>query len=303
MCSTPFRSAVDLSLAAGPIRLHTAGSEDAPPVLLLHGAMLDTAVLTWWHVAPILASTHRVLAIDLPRHGGSRPWTQPVTQEVCERIIDELLEHVRIQRIALVGLSMGAGVSIGYALNHPHRVSKLVLSAPGGLDAKRPAQFLTWLMLRMPFALRWTTKYLASRPSALRTMMAKNLTAGDRTRDFEQILALVQEEAEAKARHKEQALDDWQILSYGPWAMRLNHLPQLHRLSAPSLWLRGDSDSLVGQAEMEQAVAAAPMARLETIANAGHLLTLDQPDRFNELVTGFLLDGRSSARPDASAAR
>lgn len=68
MTTQTFAQYTNLTLAGGPIRLYSNGSADSPPILLLHGAMLDTSELTWLHLTPILAQTHRVYAIDFPRH-------------------------------------------------------------------------------------------------------------------------------------------------------------------------------------------------------------------------------------------
>ena len=105
------------------------------------------------------------------------------------------------------------------------------------------------------------------------------------------------EEARAKDAHGEPGLDDWQTQAYGPFSMRLNLLPDLPRLAVPTLWVRGDQDSLVGEAELSAAAAAAPGSRLVTVADAGHIVTYDQPDEFTRLAREFLastLDPRPS---------
>ncbi|MEV0895065.1 alpha/beta fold hydrolase [Promicromonospora sp. MEB111] len=295
--TTTFDDVRDLTVAGGPVRLCTSGRSDAPPVLLLHGAMLDTAELDWMHVAPALAERFRVLAIDLPRHGGSRPWSGPVDQPLLQRVVIGLLDQLGIERAALVGLSMGGGVSIGTALDHPDRVSAAVLLAPGGLGARRPAQLVTWLSTRTPGLLRATTAWLARSPRAVRRSLADNLQHGADTPGFERAVELAQREAEQKARHREPALDDWQSLSFGPFAMRTDFLPALHRLSVPTLWVRGSEDPLVLQPELDAAVAAAPGARSAVLPGAGHLSTLDQPDRVAALVEEFLLAHAGAADP------
>lgn len=288
MTDSVFPEHVDLTLAGGPIRLYSAGPADGEPILLLHGAMLATAEINWLRVVPGLAENYRVHAIDLPRHGASRPWPGVVDQQLCERVLRELIEHLSVARIPLIGLSLGGGISIGFALRHPELVSALVLAAPGGLGAKRPAQFLTWLVQRTPMVLRWLTKYLASSKTAIEKSMRMNLTAGADTPDFGRIVELCRAEAEAKAAHKEKSLDDWQIVAYGPRRMTLDFLPSLTRLETPALWLRGADDPLVKAAELAQAAATAPRSSAVTIAEAQHLSPLDQPERFLELVGEFL---------------
>jgi pimeloyl-ACP methyl ester carboxylesterase len=118
--------------------------------------------------------------------------------------------------------------------------------------------------------------------------MAANLTAGADTPGFERIVAQAHTEAREKNRHREKALDDWQIEAYGPRAMRLDLTPELHRLTVPTLWMRGDRDPLVGAAELAAAHAQTPGSRSVTIAGAGHIVTYDRPDEFVTVVREFL---------------
>jgi len=282
-----FDAYTDLTVSGGPVRLYRAG-DSGPPLLLLHGAMLDTAQGVWRHVAPELAADYRVHLIDLPRHGGSRPWRGVLDDAFYRSFLDDLLDTLDLPRTAIIGLSMGAGIAAGYALDRPERVSSLIAIGPGGIGAKRRAQFLTWLFMRTPGALRLTARYLARRPQSVRRSMITSLTAGADTRDFESIIRLATEEAMAKHTHGEPALDDWQAQAYGPFAMRLNLLPELPRLSVPTLWVRGDQDPLVTDADLSAAAAAAPGSRLVTMADAGHIVTYDQPDEFTRLARDFL---------------
>jgi pimeloyl-ACP methyl ester carboxylesterase len=250
--------------------------------------MLDTAELDWMHVAPLLARDFRVLAIDFPRHGGSRPWAGKMDQPRLERMLIDLLDQLGIDRVPLVGLSMGGGVAIGTALRHPDRIGAAVLLAPGGIGARRPAQFLTWLYTRMPGLNRLTAVWLARAPRYVQRSLVDNLQHGADTPGIERVLELGQLEAGQKDRCREPAFDDWQALAFGPFAMRTDFIPHLHQMSVPTLWVRGDQDTLVLQPEQDAAVAATPGARSVTLTRAGHLSTLDQPDRVAGLVREFL---------------
>lgn len=294
-----FDTPTDLTVAGGPVRLYRGGTVDGPPLLLLHGAMLDTAAGVWRHVAPALEADYHVHLVDLPRHGGSRPWHGTLDDVFLRRFLDELLDALGLPRVALLGLSMGGGLAVGYALDHPDRVSALVAVGPGGIGARRPAQFLTWLTLRTPGVLRLITWYLARFPRSVRTSMLHHLVAGASTPDVDTFVELAVEEARAKHEHGERALDDWQIHAYGPFSMRLDLLPELPRLSVPTLWVRGDRDPLVGHTELSAAAAAAPGSRLVTIPDAGHLVTHDRPAEFAELARDFLA---SALTPPGDAA-
>lgn len=271
------------------MRLYRAG-DAGPALLLLHGAMLDTGQGVWHDIVDKFCADYRVHVIDLPRHGGSRPWEGLLDDAFYRRFILELLDQLGLARVALLGLSMGGGVAVGFALEHPDRVSALVPIGPGGIGAKRPYQFLTWAVMRAPGVLRLCSWILARFPGYLRSAMDTELTAGADTPGFERIVALALAEARAKNRPGEKALDDWQIEAYGPWAMRLDHTPDLPRLRVPTLWVRGGDDRLVGAAELAVAQAATPDSRFVTIAGAGHIVTYDRPDEFSALARDFLAE-------------
>jgi len=131
-----------------------------------------------------------------------------VGRAVEKKGFDVLLDALDLPQAALIGLSMGAGIATGYALDHPDRVTGLIAAGPGGIEARRRAQLLTWLVLRTPGILRLTSRYLARRPELIRRSLVGSLTAGESTRDLEQIVRLAVEEAMAKEAHGEPALDD-----------------------------------------------------------------------------------------------
>jgi pimeloyl-ACP methyl ester carboxylesterase len=285
--ASAFAEHVDMTVAGGPVRLYRSG-ENGPPVLLLHGGALDTAEGVWRSVAPTLARDYRVHAIDLPRHGASRSWPGNLNSEFFQTLISDLLEQLNLPRVAIIGLSLGGGIGIGYALQHPDRVSALVAIGPGGIGAKRKFHVFTWLVVRTPGLMRLTAMYLAHSPKRLRRSMADSLTAGADTPGFDAIVDSALDEAKAKSRHRERVLDDWMINAIGPFRMRLDYIPVLPRLRVPSLWLRGDRDSLVTHAELSAAAAAAPGSDVATVLDAGHIVTYDQPDEVSRMLSDFL---------------
>lgn len=287
-----FADPVEVTVLGGPVRVHRGevARDDAVPVVLLHGAMLDTGAGVWHDVAPALAAEREVWVVDLPRHGGSRPWGGVLDHAFFLRFVDALLDALALPRVAVVGLSMGGGIGLGYALARPDRVAALVAIGPGGLDATRPYQFLTWLLLRTPGLLRLTSSWLARSPKRLRATMAEQLVAGEQTAGFDRIVALVEQEARAKAQHRENALDDWQVTAYGPRRMRLDLMPQLPELQVPTLWLRGEQDPLVTAEVLAAAHRASPGSQLVTVPGAAHIATYDQPGVVTAQIRQFLAD-------------
>lgn len=287
--TTIFDTHTDLSVLGGPVRLYRAG-DTGPPVLLLHGSMLDTAQGIWHDVIPHLATDHRVYIIDMPRHGGSRPWQGKLGDDFYSRFLSALLDELDLQQVAIMGLSMGGGVGYRFALAHPERVSALIPVNPGGLGEKRPYHFLTWATMRVPGFLRLGSWLLARLPGYLRSTMATSLSAGTDTPGFDRIIDLAIEEAKAKSRHAERAMDDWQLDWYGPFRTRFGDIWDLRDLTVPTLWVRGADDPLIGHTEMAAAHGTAPDSRFVTLPNAGHLLPYDQPDQLGTLAREFFAE-------------
>jgi pimeloyl-ACP methyl ester carboxylesterase len=115
--------------------LHPAGTEPAGPgeaVLFVHGNV--SSALFWQPQLLALAATgrHRALAVDLRGYGDAEPLPIDATRGVRDWSDDlaALVEALRLDRVHLVGWSMGAGVVLQYLLDHPARVASVALVAP-----------------------------------------------------------------------------------------------------------------------------------------------------------------------------
>ena len=88
-----------------------------------------------FNAAAFAQAGHRVLVPDLPGFGyASKPTDIDYTTDFFVESLVGLLDALGVRRCALVGNSLGGGVSIRTALEHPQRVEKLVLMAPGGIE-------------------------------------------------------------------------------------------------------------------------------------------------------------------------
>ncbi len=102
------------------------GPLDAPAVVLIHGLGL-TRGSTWGEIAPVLARHYRVLAYDLLGHGETALPKGPVTLTTLSEQLIALMDELGIDRAALVGFSLGGMINRRCALDHPGRVSALVI--------------------------------------------------------------------------------------------------------------------------------------------------------------------------------
>ena len=114
-------------------RLHGLRAGAGDPVLLVHGA--GTWLYSFHALAPLLAASWAVLALDVPGHGYTvADTTFPVYDlETTTRVIGEFLDRHEFDRVHLVGAGWGGGWCTAFALRRPDRVRTLALVTPSGL--------------------------------------------------------------------------------------------------------------------------------------------------------------------------
>jgi pimeloyl-ACP methyl ester carboxylesterase len=115
-----------LSLHGLKIAVAEWGAESAPPILMLHG-WLDNAA-TFATLAESLAGTFRCIAVDLPGHGHSSHLPQLAHYHFLDGVLHlyEICEKLGLERVALVGHSMGGALGMLYAGAFPERVARFV---------------------------------------------------------------------------------------------------------------------------------------------------------------------------------
>jgi pimeloyl-ACP methyl ester carboxylesterase len=275
-----------ITCAAGPLSVVTAGT-DGPPVVLLSGAGLDNAMLSWRRLIPALAGAHRVFAPDWPKQGHSRPWHGTAGHGALLDVVSTVLDHFGLDRAALVGLSQGGAVALGYAIEHPERVERLVAMAPAGVSSFPPVVHqLLWLVARSRLLNRTLPGLLTRSRRMVEATVRSSLLPGPKVDDFDAIVDEIVEEARVNGTGS----SDWQNASIGFRAMTVDLRPRLPQIGCPTLFIQGDRDVAVRPARTAEAAALVPGARLEVLAGAGHWVNRQFPDRVNELVAAFLTD-------------
>jgi pimeloyl-ACP methyl ester carboxylesterase len=274
-----------LDFAEGHISYQVHGS--GQPVVFLHGASLDNGSITWRHVARDLSDDHLVYSPDLPKHGESWPWSARADQSGLESVVLRMLDAWDLSSVTIVGLSMGATVGLGVALNHPDRVNRLVLASCGGIQDRVGAHELSYLSLRTPVS--WTLTRLQSAKSLTqfarnRLPYAKYITEDD----IDRLTSAYLTEYESKRQHGGHLFSDWNRFEIGPRRMHTNHLPRIEELTCPTLFVHGSRDEAVPAELAIKAADTAERARAEIIEGAGHFLPQDHPAETVRIVRRFL---------------
>ncbi len=121
----------EVEIGGRRLRYLELGEGGGAPVLLVHGFGGD--LNTWMFTQPALAEARRTIALDLPGHGGSAKDVGAGDPESLADAVDGLAAALGIERVHLVGHSMGGAIVALVALRRPERAASLTLIASAGL--------------------------------------------------------------------------------------------------------------------------------------------------------------------------
>lgn len=249
---------------------------EGPPLVLVMGIGYDATLWTLAQV-PALSRTFQVVIFDNRDVGRSSTATGPYTIADMADDVAGLLDALGIDRTHLLGLSMGGMIAQEFALRHAVRLDRLVLSGCGAAPARAvfdpirtwnwvkagdktgevfACQQFTWLfsnlLLRNSEAVQQIVGFLTSNPNPV------SAEAYDR-------------QAQAYLRH--------------------DVLDSLADIESPTLVIVGEQDLLTPPWICREVADGIPGARFEIMKGDGssHVVALERPEAFNDLVTRFLL--------------
>lgn len=112
------------------------GDESAPPLLLLHGSMANSAM--WMGDIAAWAENFRVFAVDIIGDAGlSAPSRPGLASDAHALWLDDVMKILGIEHASLVGVSLGGWLAVDYATRRPERVDAVVAVCPAGIGRQR----------------------------------------------------------------------------------------------------------------------------------------------------------------------
>ena len=250
-----------IAIAGVELEMYEAG--EGPPILFLHGAQGFAPEHPY--VAP-LSERHRLIAPSHPGFGTSSlpDWIDSVDDIAYIHL--ELLDRLRLDQVDVIGCSIGGWIAAELATKAPKTVRRLVLVGPVGVKTGPVDRLDVPDIFALPQG--DLQKLLFHDPERMRVDPAR----------------LSDEQLAISARNRETlALLSWEPYMHNP---KLRH--RLHRVTAPALFLRGESDGLVSAEYFAAYARLLPNARTATIAAAGHAPHVEQPEEFARTVLQFL---------------
>lgn len=251
------------------------------PLVMLHGGGPGASAWSNFGSAlPGFAENFRTLLVDQPGFGQSdKPEVVGHFFRFAANALKDLLDELGIDRIHLLGNSLGGGTAMRFALEYPDRVGRLVLMGPGGASVNLfhadPTEGVKRLM---DFG-------AAPSAEAMRAFISTMVVNQDLVTD-----ELVAERlADATAPGAQKAMASMGMSFWNPDTMEDGLLwREAHRLTRPTLLTWGREDRVNPLDGALVALKMIPRATLHVFPNCGHWAQIEAADEFREVCTAFL---------------
>jgi pimeloyl-ACP methyl ester carboxylesterase len=270
-----------ISLRGHSLSYVESGAGEA--VLFVHGLLGSHA--NWAHLIHRLDDRNRVIVPDLFGHGASENPAGDYSLGAHAATLRDLIDRLGIDRVTLVGHSLGGGISLEFCYLFPERVERLVLVGSGGLGREVIAALRA---ATLPGA-EWVLPALASGwvRGRVETVGKTLARAGWRaSNDMRAVWEGFARLSDADSRRAFLATTRAVIDAGGQSITAHDYLPDL--VDIPVLVVWGTNDMVIPVAHAARAKEAIPGCRVEIFEGAGHYPHLDDPERFADLIRDFI---------------
>lgn len=272
----------------GGVRAHVReeGNPDGVPVLLIHGSMGSLHVWDDW-VRELGKDAH-IFSVDLPGHGLTGAWPRDeYTVEAYSDFIEVLIDNLNLDRVVLVGHSLGGAVAWTFAATRPDRVIQLVLVDAAGYPRQDGEAPLPTRLARTPglgdIGIYFKPESMVRR-SLLEAYADPAMVTPDRVKRHAELQRFPgNREATLQRARAQEPLDP----------------TPLRRMDVPTLIIWGARDRWVPVADAFRFQNDIKGAKLEIFENLGHNPMEEAPRATAAVVAAFIADApRPPAPPE-----
>lgn len=268
----------------GPVHYLDYGGQGRP-ALLVHG--LGGNALNWMAVAPRIAESYRVFAIDLAGFGQTPLFHRSAAVGANTALVHDFIERIVGEPVLLVGNSMGGHIAILEAAEHPDAVAALVLvdaAVPGArLRRAEPMMMGALAALSLPGLGQaiFDRRIRRFEPEEL-VRQTLRLVCADASRVDPAVVAahvtLTAERAHLGRQNTRAFVQAFRSIGYRVADPRF--WAKLRRVQAPALIIHGRLDRIVPLSASLELKRRRPDWKLEVIEGVGHVPMLEAPERF-----------------------
>ncbi|MBO5276612.1 MAG: alpha/beta hydrolase [Alistipes sp.] len=259
-------------LMAGSTALHIADSGVGEKcVVLLHGYL--ESMYVWDDFAPLLTPSVRVITVDIPGHGISEVKGEVHTMEMVADVLHEMLKSLEIERVTMVGHSMGGYVALAFCARYPEQLDGLVLlsSTPNpDTEAKRENRRREIALVR------------AGKKDALARVAPE---AGFAEQNRRRLRSYIDDLTECVHITE----DDGIVALLGGMMERVDQNEMLRKSAVPQLFILGKKDGYIPVEVAEEIVANHPQAQVAWLEESGHMGFIEEPEACAEALLKFVL--------------
>ncbi|MHA2405565.1 MAG: alpha/beta fold hydrolase [Candidatus Hermodarchaeia archaeon] len=229
------------------------------PLVMIHGSLCRHFL---WKQQQSLSEVAKLVLLDLPGHGESEPLEGRVTIRELAELVANIVEGLGLTEVVPVGHSLGGGIAIQLALNHPHLLKGLVLAGTGAKLGVLPA-ILEGLQTDFQVAIDLAIGQLG---------FASNTSS----KVIEQV--------------KSECLRCDPNIGYSDFAAcnDFDERNRIQEITVPTLVLVGDQDQLTPIKWSQYLADKIPTSTLRIIKGAGHFVMAEQPRQFNLAIASFV---------------
>ncbi len=273
----------------GEYAIHYVEAGAGQPVILLHGANIGWA--EWYKNIEALAKNFKIFAIDLPGAGLSTrvDFSTIDADKTFVDVVENFIKFKRLEKVDLVGHSVGGWVVMKLAINRPELVRKLVLVNSLGFS-----DYVPWGY--RPISFRFGANLLS------KTVMSP--TRDNMRKFLADVLYNKSELSEDLVDYYFEAVNFSHPSSAGQIShpfMMINRLfkplkirdefvlkDELGKIAAPTQVIVSDKDPLLLMSKQRAGYSLIPNAELKVFNDVGHVPPIERSIEFNEVVINFL---------------
>jgi pyruvate dehydrogenase E2 component (dihydrolipoamide acetyltransferase) len=256
----------DIEAGGRRLRVLDIGGGEGAPLVLVHGFGGD--LNAWMFNQPALAGRRRVVAVDLPGHGGAEKQVGAGDVDLFATAVADVLAALGLDRAHLVGHSMGGAIAIAVAQRHPERVASLTLLSTAGLGPEIDGAFIDgFVKAQRRREMQQVLAGLVHDPALISRVMIEETL---RTKRLDGVQAALETIARAWFPDGRQALD-----------LR----PALAALDMPVQIVWGRDDRIIPAAHAEALAGRLPV---HILGDVGHLPQMEKAGEVNRLIADFV---------------
>ena len=263
LLETPFEEK-EIKTSFGNAHVIVCGPANAEPLILLHG--MNASSTMWYPNIKSLSKQYRIYAIDFLLEPGKSLCQGDInsTDQIVSRYY-EIFDQLQLKKINLLGASRGGWLALSIALHSQSRINKIALLSP--------AQAFTWIKPSSDVISNVTYSMLPKRKRLRNVLSTMTFNVDKISQVYINQYYIATKEANTNKC----------ILQMTPFSGE-----QLKSLNIPVLVLIGDNDIINNDKSLEKAKKYLPNVETEIIKNAGHFLSIDQPEIIDKEILIFL---------------